>query len=71
MPFQIVEIAFDDADSSTRRVVPYPFNQREEAVATIQSIISKYENHGYEPEHDYWWAKAANGDGIRFIIEAV
>jgi hypothetical protein len=72
MPFQIVEITLDDADRpSSRKVVPYPFHGRDEAIANIKSMISKYEKHGYAAEQDYWWARAANGEHLRFIIEAI
>ena len=36
MPFQIVELALDSNDNVVeRRVVPYPYQTREEAVDTI------------------------------------
>jgi hypothetical protein len=72
MAFQIVEIALDDSDEPiSRKVVPYPFGEREEAVAAIKSIITKYKSHGYEHEHDYWWARGANGEYMRFIVETI
>jgi hypothetical protein len=72
MAFQIVELAIDEGDSVIeRKVVPYPFATRAEAAAQIESVITKYSSSGYQPQHDYWWVRAQNGDKLRFVIEIV
>ena len=51
MPFQIVELALDSNDNVVeRRVVPYPYQTREEAVDTIESVVTRFAEAGYEPE---------------------
>jgi hypothetical protein len=72
MPFQIVELTLDADDNEIeRRVVPYPYPSREEAVDTIESVIERFAEAGYEPEGDFWWALATNKTRVRFIIEVV
>jgi hypothetical protein len=74
MAFQVIELALDANDSVIdRRAVPYPYQTRAEAVATIESMISKFAEAGYQPEGDFWWAitdkdRAAR---IRIIIESI
>jgi hypothetical protein len=71
MPFQIVELALDSNDNVVeRRVVPYPYQTREEAVDTIESVVTRFAEAGYEPEGDFWWAIGGDGETrVRFIIE--
>jgi hypothetical protein len=72
MAFQIVELTLDADDAVVeRRVVPYPYPSREEAVDTIESVIERFAEAGYESEGDFWWALAANKTRVRFIIEVV
>jgi hypothetical protein len=73
MPFQIVELALDADDKVIeRRVVPFPYQTRREAVTAIECIVSTFGEAGYEPEGDFWWAIAGNGETrVRFIIEGV
>ena len=73
MPFQIVELALDSNDNVVeRKVVPYPYQTREEAVDTIESVVTRFAEAGYEPEGDFWWAMAGDGETrIRLIIEGV
>ena len=54
-----------------RRVVPFPYPTREEAVTAIECIVSTFAEAGYEPAQKFWWAIADDGDRTRFIIEGV
>jgi hypothetical protein len=48
--FQIVELTLDtDNNVIERRVVPYPYQTREEAVTAIECIVSTFAEAGYEP----------------------
>jgi len=69
--FQIVEISLDANDKVIeRKVVPYPYQTRQEAVTAIECILSTFAETGYEPAQKFWWATAGNGDRMRrFIIE--
>jgi hypothetical protein len=70
--FQIVELTLDADDNVIeRRVVPYPYPTREEAVTAIECIVSTFAEAGYEPAQEFWWAVANDGDRTRFIIEGV
>ena len=70
MAFQIVEIILDANDKVIeRKVVPYPYQTRDEAVTAIECIVSTFAEAGYEPAQKFWWATAGNGDRRRFIIE--
>ena len=73
MSFQVVELTLDADDNVTdRRAVPYPYSTRDEAVDTIESIMSRFAKSDYEPEGDFWWATAGDDTTrIRFIIEGV
>jgi len=73
MAFQVVELTVDeDGHVVERRAVPYPYPTRGEAVDTIESIITRSAEGGYEPEGDFWWAMDGNGKTrVRFIIEGV
>jgi hypothetical protein len=73
MAFQIVELTLDADDNVIeRRVVPYPYQTREETVDTIENVISRFAAYGYEPEGNFWWALAGEGKTrVRFIIEGV
>lgn len=55
-----------------RRVVPYPYQVREEAVGTIESVLMRFAEAGFEPEGDFWWAIPPDGNTrIRFVIESL
>jgi hypothetical protein len=70
--FQIVELALDADDNVIeRRVVPYPYPTRQEAVTAIECIVSTFAEAGYEPAQKFWWAVADDGHRTRFIIEGI
>ena len=72
MAFHIVELTLDADDNVIeRRVVPYPYPTREEAVTAIECIVSTFAETGYEPAQKFWWTVADDGDRARFIIEGV
>jgi hypothetical protein len=70
--FQVVELTLDADDNVIeRRVVPYPYQTREEAITAIECIVSTFAEAGYAPAQKFWWAVANDGDRTRFIIEGV
>jgi len=70
MAFQIVELALDANDKVVeRKVVPYPYQSRQEAVDTIESVVARYVKFGYDPKQAFWWAIAENGNCRRFVID--
>ena len=72
MPYQVVELVIDGADHIIdRRVIPYPYNSRHEAVETIEGIIGGFDSSGYDPQAGYWWASAANGAKVRLLLESI
>jgi hypothetical protein len=67
MAFQIVEFTVDADDKVVeRKIVPYPYQTRQEAVDTIESIAGRYAKFGYDAKQDFWWARTENGDRTRF-----
>ena len=72
MAFQIVALTLDANDKVIeRRIVPYLFPTRQEAVTAIECIVSTFAEAGYKPAQKFWWAIADDGDRTRFIIEGV
>jgi hypothetical protein len=73
MAFQIVELTLDaDQNVIDRRVIPYPYPTRKDAVDTIESVVTSFPQSGYESENDSWWALTRDGTTrIRFAIEFV
>jgi hypothetical protein len=73
MAFQVVELTLDaDENVVDRRAVPYPYPTRAEAVETIESLIGRFPQSGYEMEGQFWWAIAGDGKSrVRFFIEKI
>ena len=72
MAYQVVELVIDGADHIIdRRVIPYPYHSRHEAVETIEGIIGGFDCSGYDPKAGYWWASAANGEKVRILLELI
>jgi hypothetical protein len=71
--FQVVELVFDaDENVIDRRVIPYPYPTRKEAVGIIESFAKGFASSGYEPKGDFWWGIARDDKTrVRFIIERV
>ena len=40
----------------------------EQAVLYVVAEVSKYHHRGYNPEGDFWWGRAKDGDGIRLKV---
>ncbi len=72
MAFQITELALDaEAQMTGRKVIPYPYQTRQEAVDTIETVASRYVKSGYDREQRSWWAIAENGKQKRFVVEEI
>jgi len=70
--FQIVELALDANDKVIeRRVVPYPYQTRQEAIATVESIATRYPGACYDAAHNYWCAVGDSGERLRLAIEEI
>jgi hypothetical protein len=68
--FQIVELALDaNGDVIERKVVPYPYPTRQEAVATVKSIAAKYRDARFDSANNVWCAVEGSGSRVRFAIE--
>ena len=69
MAFQVVELTLDADDTVIdRRAVPYPYPTRAEAVDTIESVMSRFEKCGFEPEGQFWWAVIIKAKILMFIM---
>ena len=55
MAFQIVALTLDANDHVIeRRVVPYPYPTRQEAVTATECIVSTFAEAGCEPAQKFW-----------------
>ena len=72
MAFQVVELTLDaDQNVIDRKVIPYPYPTRRDAVDAIEGVVTSFPQSGYQSENDRWWALTRNGSRIRFVIESV
>jgi hypothetical protein len=73
MAFQVVELTVDaDHNVIDRKVIPYRYLTRKEAVEAIESVVPAFSASGYQTEGDFWWADTDDGSKrVRFIIESV
>ena len=73
MAFQVVELTLDaDQNVVDRRVIPYPYPTRKDAVDAIESVVTSFPQSGYQSDNDSWWAIPREGTTrIRFAIESV
>jgi len=72
MPFRIVEVELDKHGRPIDRKVVHPsFDTEEEAIRRLESLISHYDNWGYDEKQKSWWVLAANGDRMTFFIEGM
>ena len=70
MAYHVVELRIDGNEQIIdRKVIPYPYHSRHEAVETIEGIIRTFDRSGYDPKAGHWWALAANGDKMQFVLE--
>jgi hypothetical protein len=71
MAFQVVELTLDaDQNVIDRKVIPYPYPTRRDAVDAIEGVVTSFPQSGYQSENDRWWALTRNGSRIRFVIES-
>jgi hypothetical protein len=72
MAFQVVELTLDaDQNVVDRRVIPYPYPTRKDAVDAIESVVTSFPQSGYQLGTDCWWVLTRDGSRIRFAIESV
>ena len=73
MAFRVVELTLDaDQNVVDRRVIPYPYPTRKDAVDAIESLVTSFPQSGYQPDTDSWWVLARDGTRrISFAIETV
>jgi hypothetical protein len=73
MAFQVVELTVDaDHNVIDRKVIPYRYLARKDAVDAIESVMPSFSASGYQSEGDFWWAVTEDGSTrVRFIIESV
>ncbi len=72
MPFQIVELPIgSDGEPTGRKVTAPPFQERDEAVARVESAVSKWAKSGYAKEQGYWWARDTKGNLSKFVVEGI
>ena len=70
--FQIVQLLLDENDRVIKRsVVSLPLRTRGQAVEFVSNVVSRYERKGYSTEDHSWWARAANGDRVNYVIELI
>ena len=66
--------AYVDADHNVidRKVIPYRYLARKDAVDAIESVMPSFSASRYQSEGDFWWAVTEDGSTrVRFIIESV
>ena len=57
MAFQVVEFELDaQGNVLERRVVPYPYQGRQEAAAAAKSIAGRYAEARYDQTNNFWCA---------------
>ena len=73
MAFQVVELTLDAGENVIdRRVIPYPYQTRKDAVDAIESVVTSFPQSGYQSDSDSWWAITRDGTSrIKFTIEPV
>ena len=64
MAFQVVELTLDaDQNVVDRKVIPYPYPTRKDAVDAIESVVTTFPQSGYQSENDSWWAETVLASG--------
>jgi len=64
MAFQVVELTLDaDKNVVDRRVIPYPYPTRKDAVDAIESVVTTFPQSCYQSENDSWWAETVLASG--------
>ena len=72
MSFQVVELELDaEGNVLDRKVVPYPYQNLQEAAASAKSIAARYPKVRYDPANNGWCATDSRGLPIRVAIEEI
>lgn len=69
--FKLVEVELDrKGNVVSRNVSAVPFQTKAQAEAMAQRAAESLSEHGYNPEHNYWWARDLRDVNYRFFIDA-
>ena len=69
--FQVVEFELDaQGNVLERRVVPYPYQGRQEAAAA-KSIAGRYAEARYDQTNNFWCAVGNQGRPVRLAVEEI
>jgi hypothetical protein len=72
MSFQVVELELDERGNEVaRKVVPYPYQSREEALATVKSLAAAYSEASFDQDNNYWHAIGSSGERLRIAVEEI
>ena len=72
MAFQVVGLELDaQGNVLERRVVPYPYQNRQQAAATAKSIAGRYAEARYDQTNNFWCAVGNEGRPVRLAVEEI
>ena len=72
MSFQVVELELDaQGNVLARKVVPYPYQSRQEAMAAVESIAAKYSEASFDEAQNHWHAVGDGGERLRLAVEEI
>jgi hypothetical protein len=66
--YLVIEITLDAHNNETNRI-SRSFDSKEAAANSIENVLSRYKDRGFDADGRYWWGTAMNGDRSRFVIE--
>jgi hypothetical protein len=70
--FQVVELELDaEGNVLDRKVVPYPYQNLQDAAASAKSIAEGYPEARYDPAINGWCATDSRGLPVRVAIEEI
>jgi hypothetical protein len=69
LAYRVIEISLDAQNNETNRLPSCSFDSKEAAANSIENVLSRYKERGFDADGLYWWGTAINGDRSRFIIE--
>jgi hypothetical protein len=68
--FKLVEVELDRKGGVvSRNASPIPFSTKAEAEAMAQRAAESLATHGYNAEHNYWWARDLRDVNYRFFVD--
>jgi len=69
--FQVVELELDaQGNLLDRKVVPYPYQNVQDAAASAKSIAARYPEARYDPANSGWCATGSRGP-VRVAVEEI